>query len=307
MQIIILYALVVLIWGSTWVAITFQLGPVASEVSVAYRFAIASLVLFAYAFVSRRRTRIPLTHYPMVMLQGAILFSANYLFVYYGTAHLTSGLIAVLFSVIVVFNSLFEKFFFGTPVEAKLLVAAALGAIGVALMFWSEVAQFTLQDDSVLGILLIAIAIILASLGNMTAVVNTSRNLPVVAVNAHAMAWGALTSACIAWILGYDFNFSLSPGYVWSLLYLSVFGSAVAFGCYLALIRSIGSARAAYSSVLFPLVALTLSTFFEGYVWTGEAVAGIALILGGNWMALAGKQRRAQEMLPGIEGESKNE
>jgi drug/metabolite transporter (DMT)-like permease len=129
----------------------------------------------------------------------------------------------------------------------------------------------------------------LASLGNMAAVINTRRELPVVAVNAHAMAWAALLSVVIAVLLGREFVFSLEQGYLLSLAYLAVFGSAIAFGCYLALIRRIGSARAAYSAVLFPVVALAISTLIEGYQWTGIAAAGIMLTLAGNWMILSSR------------------
>jgi len=125
----------------------------------------------------------------------------------------------------------------------------------------------------------------------MAAVVNTGRDLPVVAVNAHGMAWGALLSFLAAAILGREFNFSLEPAYVWSLLFLAIFGSAIAFGCYLLLIRKIGSARAAYSSVLFPVVALAISTFLEDYQWSILAVVGISLTIVGNWLALRRTKR----------------
>ena len=125
-----------------------------------------------------------------------------------------------------------------------------------------------------------------ASLGNMAAIVNTNRGLPVVAVNAHAMAWGALLSAAVAILFGRPFNFLFEFEYIASLAYLSVFGSAIAFGCYLALLRTIVSTRASYSSVLFPIVALIISTFVEGYQWSTMAVAGIVFIIAGNWLAL---------------------
>jgi len=128
--------------------------------------------------------------------------------------------------------------------------------------------------------------VVIASLGNMAAIVNTTRDLPVIAVNAHAMAWGGVSSLVVALLLGRSINFSFEPAYVASLIYLAVFGSAIAFGAYLALIRIIGSARAAYTSVLFPIVALSISTIFEGYQWSTLAVAGIALICAGNWLAL---------------------
>lgn len=297
MQTAVLYALVVLIWGSTWAAISYQLGPVAAEVSVAYRFAIASLLLFAYAVLSRRDVRIPVSRYPMVVVQGGFLFSANYFFVYYATAHVTTGLIAVIFSTIVLCNAFFERLFFGRLLEQRLILGALLGLAGVALLFWPEVAEFALRDRAIAGAAMTLVAVVVASFGNMAAVINTRRSLPVTAVNAHAMAWGAVISAIVAAALGRPFNFSTEPGYVLSLLYLAIFGSAVAFGGYLVLIRTIGSARAAYSSVLFPLVALAISTVLEGYRWTAPAYAGMALIMAGNWLALP-RQEAQQALQP---------
>jgi drug/metabolite transporter (DMT)-like permease len=286
MQVAILYASVVLIWGSTWLAITYQIGVVAEEVSVAYRFALGSVSLFIYAALSRRKVHIPWNSYGYVVLMGVLMFSISYLFVYHGAAYIPSGLVAVIFSLIVVTNALFERVFFKTRFEGRLLFASLLGVIGVVLIFWPEISRFSLQDQAMMGVLLVTMSVLIASLGNMTAIVNTNRGLPVVAVNAHAMAWGALFSAAVAVLFGRPFNFLFEFEYIASLAYLSVFGSAIAFGCYLALLRTIGSTRASYSSVLFPIVALLISTFVEDYQWSTMAVAGIVFIIAGTWLAL---------------------
>ncbi len=291
MRVVILYATVVLIWGSTWSAIPYQFGVVAEEVSVAYRFAIAAVTLFLYAIVAGKKIRLPLRYYPMVIVQGFLLFSINYFFVYYGAAYITSGLVAVIFTSIVVSNAFFERVFFRTPLEGRLLVASLLGMLGIASIFWPEVSALSLQDRTIFGLLMVLIGTVIASLGNMAAVVNTGRKLPVVAVNAHGMAWGALLSFLAAAVLGREFNFSFESGYVWSLLFLAIFGSAIAFGCYLLLIRTIGSARAAYSSVLFPVVALAISTLVEDYQWSVLAAVGISLTMVGNWLALGRTKR----------------
>ena len=292
MQVILLYAVVVLIWGSTWAAIPYQLGDVAPEVSVGYRFGIAAVLLYAYATISGRRIRLPANMVALVLLQGTFLFCLNYLLVYYATARITSGLVAVVFSTIVLFNAFNERLFFATRIDAQLIVAGLLGLSGIAMIFWPEVATISLQDNTVIGILLVLLSAIIASFGNITAAVNTRRELSVVAVNAHAMAWSALLSLLIAAVLGRDFNFSMQTGYVISLAYLAIFGSAIAFGCYLALIRRIGPARAAYSSVLFPVVALAISTIAEGYEWSGIAAIGILFTLAGNWLILRGRATR---------------
>jgi len=291
MQVIFLYATVVLIWGSTWIAITYQLGVVADEVSIAYRFGIAALVLYIYAAITRRSILLPTNAYPFVLLQGTLLFCLNYILVYYGTAYISSGLVAVAFSGIVICNALFERLFFKTPIDGRLLFAGALGLTGIALIFWPEIDSISLEDETALGVTLILGSVVIASLGNMTATVNTRRALPVVVVNAHAMAWSSLLSFVIAALLGREFGFSFEKGYVISLAYLAIFGSAIAFGCYLALIRRIGPARAAYSSVLFPVVALAISTLVEGYRWTALAAVGVLMTLAGNWLMLS---RRTQ-------------
>jgi len=289
MQIVLLYATVVLIWGSTWSAIPFQLGVVAEELSVAYRFGIAALFLYAYALLSRRRIRLPVDAYPFVFLQGTLLFSLNYFLVYYATVHITSGLIAVLFSSIVLFNAILERVFFKTTIDKRLFLAAILGLSGIAMIFWPEVSVISLEDNTVVGILLTLSGTLIASFGNMTAVINTRRELPVVAVNAHAMAWSALLSLAAAALLGREFTFTFERGYVLSLAFLAIFGSAIAFGCYLALIKRIGPARAAYSSVLFPVVALAMSTIVEDYQWTMIAAIGIIFTLAGNWLILSSR------------------
>ena len=143
------------------------------------------------------------------------------------------------------------------------------------------------RGETLMGIGFVLLSVFIASLGNMTAFANTGKNLPVVAVNAHGMMWGAILSTVLALALGREFIFSSEPTYLWSLLYLAGPGSAIAFGCYLALLHRIGSARTAYSSVLFPVVALTISTFIEDYHWSIMSATGVMLTLAVNWLALA--------------------
>lgn len=293
MPVIALYVSIVLIWGSTWLAISYQIGIVPAEVSVGYRFAIAASVLYLYALAAHQQLRLPADAYPMVLLQGSLLFCLNYFFVYYGTIYLTTGLVAVLFSSIVLANAVFEMLFFRAPLDKRLLLAALFGIIGISMIFWPEIAELSLQDETVVGISMILIAVVIASLGNMTAVVNTRRALPIIAVNAHGMAFAAALAMSIAALLGRDFVFDPNAGYVVSLLYLAVFGSAIAFGCYLALIRSIGAPRAAYSSVLFPIVALAISSIAEEYRWTLLSASGIVLTLFGNWLVLSRSKPKA--------------
>lgn len=263
-------------------------------VSVGYRFVLAAISLYLYAWLTRRRFRVPRDAMPMILLQGILLFFINYLLIYHAAAYITSGLIAVLFTLIVLLNAVFSRLFFGTRLDARLLAAGVVGTAGIALMFLPELDVPGSREDILLGIALVVGGTISASLGNMTAVVNTSRNLPVVAVNAHGMLLGGILSIAVSLVLDEPLNFSFDPGYVISLLYLAIFGSAIAFGAYIALLRRIGASRAAYSSVLFPVVALLTSTVLEDYRWSIPAAVGILLALVGNWLALGQANKKKQ-------------
>ncbi len=287
MPVVLLYSIVVLIWGSTWFAISFQLGEVAIELSVAYRFGLASICLFVYARMTGRPLRLPLSDYGLVAVMGVLMFSISYILVYVGSAYIATGLVAVLYSLIVIFNGVLERVFYGTAIDRRLIAASAVGLSGTALVFWPEVSDLAIGDQALIGITWTIASVFVAALGNMAAISNTRHGWPIVVVNAHAMAWGTATSFLAAIVLGRPFTFSLDPGYVLSLLFLAIFGSSIAFGCFLALIRQIGSARASYASVLFPIIALGISTLFEGYRWTAVAIVGVALILSGNWLALS--------------------
>ena len=287
MPVPVLYAIVVLVWGSTWFAIKFQLGSVAEEMSVAYRFALAAICLFTIAGAQGRGLAIARSLYPFVIAQGMLMFSIAYVLVYFSSNYVTTGLIALLYSLIVIFNGALERLFYGTPFDARLAAASCVGLTGTALVFWPEVSSLSLENDVVIGIFWVLISVFIAALGNMAAIRNTSRGIPVILINAHGMLWGAGLTLLLGLMLGRPVSFSFEWTYLTSLIYLAVIGSCVAFGCFMALLKQIGAARASYASVLFPVVALLISTAFEDYRWTPAALAGVALILGGNWLALS--------------------
>ncbi|MDX1480043.1 MAG: DMT family transporter [Woeseiaceae bacterium] len=298
MPVPLLYAVVVLVWGSTWFAIKLQLGPVPEELSVAYRFALASLCLFAFARVRRQTLAIARADYLPVVLQGALMYSIAYVLVYFGSRYITTGLIAVLYSSIVILNGALERLFYGRPVDRRLGMAAFVGLCGTVLVFWPEVSALSLDDEALLGILWSLGSVLFAALGNMAAIRNTSRGIPVLLINAHGMAWGALLSFSVVLVLGKPLTFSLQPDYLVSLVYLSIFGSCIAFGAFIALLKQIGAGRASYVSVLFPIIALLISTVFEGYRWHPAAFAGVFLILAGNWLALSRVPERPDTPTP---------
>lgn len=288
----VIYAVVVLIWGTTWYAIKFQLGVVAPEISLVYRFGLAAICVFAYARVTGSPMRLSAREHGYVALQGLTLFCLNYWLTYQSTQFLTSGLVAVLFTGIILLNLINARLFFGTPVEARVLLAAGAGMLGVALLFLPEL-QSAMGDDSILhGALLALGATYLASLGNMAAMRNTQSGMSVVTANAYGMAYGTAGLMAIALIRGTPVNFDPSWPYVISLLYLSLAGTSLAFGLYLVLLKRIGPSRAAYTSVLFPVVALAVSTLFEGYRWNLPAVIGLAVLVAGNALALGQRARQ---------------
>ncbi len=290
---LLLYVATVLIWGSTWYSIKFQLNGTAEEVSVGIRFVLAAIVLFGLAAVRGRRLTIAREHWDMVALQGTLMFCLNYLLVYPGTNYIASGLMAVIFTLLIPANLLNEYLFLNIAVDRRVAMGGALGVVGVGLLFWPELQHTDLSGDATKGIALGIGAVYFASLGNIAATINTRRKLPVTAVNAWGMLLGGGLSLAAAAALGRPMTVQWDLDYAWSMLYLAVFGSAVAFSCYLMLIERIGSARAAYSSVLLPGVALLISTVFEGFVWSAAAVAGLLVAVVGNVLALTAKQAPA--------------
>jgi drug/metabolite transporter (DMT)-like permease len=295
-NIILLYAATVLIWGSTWLVIKFQLGLVAPEVSVAYRFSLAAIILMIYCVATSKRMRYGLRdHFGMAIL-GLFLFSANYLVFYLATYDLPTGLIAVVFSGIIVTNIIFGALLFGNPIRPRVALGAVFGITGLTIVFWPEILTFDLANKGSRGLLLSVAGTLLASAGNMASVSNQRRGIPVLQANAYGMTYGALFMLAFAIISGSPFNFDSSPLYVGSLIYLAVFGSVFAFGFYLTLVGRIGPDKSAYATVLFPLIALGLSTIFEDYQWSGEATIGVLLMLFGNFFVLGRKrcQRTAE-------------
>jgi drug/metabolite transporter (DMT)-like permease len=285
-----LYTVAVLIWGSTWLVIKFQLGVVPPVVSVAWRFALAALMLLAYAALRRRPLGFSARDHLWIALQGVLLFGLNYAGVYLAEQYLTSGLVAVVFSIVVFMNAVGMRLFFAVPIRPQTVAAAIVGVAGVTLVFWPQMRSLSNAVDQLQGLALAVGATIVASLGNMVATRIHRRQLPVMQVNAWSMLYGALAVAVAAGACGQRFAFDASWPYIASLIYLSLFGSALAFGAYLTLMRRIGADRAAYTAVAIPVVALLLSSVFEHLRWQLETYLGVALCLAGNVLML---RRRA--------------
>ena len=282
----VLYTLTVLIWGSTWFAIEFQLGVVAPEVSLVYRYGLAATLLFAWCRLRRLPLQFPLHDHAWFVLLGLLLFGINYIFAYRAQTFITSALTAIAFSSIVWMNIINARLFLGARLSHQVLVGALLGISGIVMLFAPKVGGISFDNDIVLGSLLAVVGALVSSFGNMVSQAAQKKALPVLQSNAWGMFYGSVLTAGYAAFHGHAFLFDPSPGYVVSLVYLTIFGSIIAFGAYLTLLGRIGADRAGYAMIMFPVVALALSALFEDMALDWTILTGTALVLVGNAFVL---------------------
>lgn len=283
----LLYILVVVIWGTTWIAIYMQQGVVSVPVSIFWRFAVAAVVMLVVLLALGRLKRIGLKDHLFCVLQGACVFGFNFFCFYHAAAYISSGLESVIFSMAVLFNAFNNFLFFRKKPSPRVLPAAALGIAGIVALFWHDLAATQMAPSLLIGIGLSALGTFGFSLGNMISARHQSRDLETLSTNTYAMFYGTAIMGIVALASGESFMPDFTARYIGSLLYLAIFGSVIAFGAYFTLVGRIGASQAAYSTLLFPLVALTLSTLYEGYVWHANAVLGLVMILLGNLVMFA--------------------
>jgi drug/metabolite transporter (DMT)-like permease len=293
----LLYVITVLIWGSTWFAIEFQLGVVAPEVSIVYRYAGASILLFAWSRFRGLNLAFGLRQHGWFVLLGLLLFGLNYILAYRAQIYITSALTAIAFSTIVWMNILNARIFFGVKAVPGVLFGSLLGVAGILTLFMPQVGALTMTDTVLYGSVLAVLGAVVASFGNMVSQAAQKRSLPIIQSNAWGMFYGAILTGIVAVLEGHPFAFEFSVGYVASLAYLTLFGSIVAFGAYLTLLGRIGAHKAGYAMVTFPVIALILSMLFEGLKLDTTIVLGIALVLAGNLLVLKGKQSKPKTRL----------
>ncbi len=281
-----LYALTVLIWGTTWFAIRFQLGVVAVEVSVFYRYVLATLVLLIVCLIRKQTLIFPLRAHVFMLLQGMFLFSINYILFYYASFNLATGLVSVMFSTVVLMNVINGRLFANQVIKPMVVVGGILGLMGLTLIFIPELQSMERSNDVLFSIGLCVLATLSASFGNVLTLKNKANGVSVVPATTWGMFYGTLATLIYLLIKGVPFSFDTSYPYMISLIYLALFGSVIAFLCYLTLIENIGADKASYTSVMFPAVALIMSTMFEDYHWTWLALAGMALVMCGNFLVL---------------------
>lgn len=275
----VLFIVTVLIWGASWIAIALQIGPVPVSVSVFYRIALAAILLLI-ALAVAGRLKFP-AKWRFVVLQALCLFSLNFVALYSAAALIPSGLVSVVFSLASIFNALNARVFFGERSTLRVLMAGLLGVSGLILLFWDSLAV-SFDPGTLRGVGWALLGTMIFSWGNMASRRNSASGTTPIIANAWGMAIGAGVLLALALATRQQLVVPTDPTYLAALLYLAVFASVIGFTTYLMLVSQIGSAQAGYATVIFPVVALLISTFFEGYEWTGTAFVGVALALAGN-------------------------
>ena len=277
-----LYLLTVLIWGTTWIALKLQLGVVAIPLSIAYRFALAAVVLFVLLLLSRRLQRVDRRGQLLCLAQGLCLFCLNFMCFYTASQWIPSGLVAVIFSTATLWNALNARVFMGRRIAANVLAGGALGLLGLGLLFWPELAHHEASRETWIGLGLAVLGTLCFSVGNLLSSLQQQAGIRPLTGNAWSMLYGTLLLLGYCLVSGVPFNFDTSTRYIGSLLYLAIPGSVIGFTAYLTLVGRMGPERAAYCTVLFPVVALNISVFVEGYEWTAPALFGLLLVMAGN-------------------------
>ena len=281
-----MYLSTILIWGSTWLAITFQLGEVDPLVSVIYRMTIGSALIFLWCLARKIPLKVTPINHAFFLAQGGLLFGLNFWTIYLAEVYLTSGIVAVIFSLLVFFNIINGRIFLNRPVSGKTLLGGFMGMLGVAMLFYPEIIKYSSSENALFGFSMAVLSVLIASLGNITATRNGHTGLSIWSINAWAMLYGSLILSVIALLKGVDFAYEFTFEYSASLIYLSVFGTVLVFGAYMKLLISIGPDRAAFTSLIIPFVAIALSTIYEDYQWTAIAVVGFLLVIAGNFFVV---------------------
>lgn len=283
---LVLFSLVVLIWGSTWIAITFQLGEVDPLLSVGYRFTLAVIMLGLWCWWKKLPLKLPAHIHVKMAAVGLSLYTLDYSLLYASQQYIISALVALASSCIIYMNVLQRRIFLGKAFRSEVLIGATLGLVGLGLIFYPEFTQVKADHLLLLGIALAMGSFYFASLGNVISERILDHGTPVVQMNFWSMAYGLVFIYSAAWYKGAEFVVPSQIEYYISLVYLAVFGSVLAFGAYMKLLQQMGSDKASFVVLVYPLVALLISTLFERYQWTLLAMLGVVTILVGNAIAM---------------------
>jgi drug/metabolite transporter (DMT)-like permease len=281
-----LYIITVLIWGTTWFAIEFQLGEVAIEISLIYRFGLAAIIVLVFSRLKGLTISFSLKQHISMAFLGLFNFSINYAALYEAQNYLSSAMTSIGFSSLLLLNIINTRIFFGKKIPVKTYFGALLGISGIIALFWPEIIKYQHGGGSLQGLFLVLGGTLCASFGNMISVRNSKNDYPILQTSGWAMLYGTLFLVSYALYNQIEFTLSLKTEYLVSLLYLSVFGTVIAFYSYFLLLKDIGPEKASYSIVLFPVVAVIVSSLFEGFDWTIYTISGFILVATGNLLVL---------------------
>ncbi len=287
----LLYFVVLLAWGSSWFAISFQLGDVAPQVSIVWRFLLASIILFIWCYFRGLKLSFPWRDHLSWLLLGFFLFCVNYICAYFGTFYLASGLVCLIFSTLTLFTVFNGFIFFRKPIRLPILIGAVVGIAGLSIIFSNEISStdWSLESGVVKGFLWMLLATFFASIGMLLSGQFQARKMPLVQSNAFSMLYGSMILISYITVSDVSFSFNASYSYVLSLVYLAFVASVIGFGVYLKLVGNIGADKASYVNIFTPTIALLLSTLFENYEWSWVGLMGVLLIIIGNIIVLYAK------------------
>lgn len=286
-RVLIPFIIVTLIWGSTWIVIRDQISSVPPTWSVTYRFAVAAAAMFLLAVLRREKLWPDGATIGFALILGLLQFALNFNFVYRAEAYVTSGIVAVIFALLIVPNTLLTWLWYRTPLSRTFLTGSAVAIAGIALLLVHEASSISSDRPAViLGVLMTLAGVISASIANVMQASAIARRNSMIVLLAWAMAWGAAANAVFALASAGAPVIDLRPAYILGVLYLGLFGSVICFPLYFSIIRAVGPGPAAWSSVLIPVVAMAISTVVENYVWSVTAAAGGMLAIAGLIIAL---------------------
>lgn len=289
-RVVVPFLLVALIWGSTWLVIKDGLGTVPPSWSVTWRFALAAVGMAVLALVRGERLVLNRSGHIIALAIGLTQFCFNFNLVYRAEQYVTSGIVAVLFALLMLPNALLGKIFLGAPVTRRFMVGTGIALAGIALMLVHEARIAQLGGGVWLGVALSCVAILSASAANILQATQAARSQPMLVLLTYALGWGALFDFVFAWAVSGPPVLPLDARYLAGVAYLAIIGSVVTFPLYFQLIREIGPGRAAYNGVLVPVIAMGLSTVFEGYRWSWLAAGGGVLAMLGLVVALRARK-----------------
>lgn len=280
------FAAVVLVWGSSWIATKLQLGIVPVEQSIFWRSLVAGAVLAGFSALRGARWPRGLGFHALLAFQGAAMFGLNNLGTYHAVGLMPSGLVAIAFCLVVPLNALGQRLFFAVPLSPRVLAGGAAGMAGLILIFWPQIIAAD-GTSAALGLGLSLLAAGAVSAGNLAALKHSRGGSDLIACTGIALIYGSLSCLAVVLASGADWAFDLSWRYGLSFVWLALLGTAVVFCLYLWLIARMGADRAALVTIIYPIVALSISTVWEDYHWSTLSLAGVLVAVCGNLYALS--------------------